>query len=87
MLAKQNTYFLLLLHLLPPDMIFIFLKTLQSIPEIPKKYVYYLRNVITTAIVDCMVHHSIILNIQWPSWRMHESKKLNSQARETKSKT
>ena len=43
--------------------------------------------VITTAIVDRMVHHSIILNIQGPSWRMHESKKLNTQARKTKSKT
>src|SRR4030042_5030381 len=37
--------------------------------------------VVTTAIVDRMVHHSIILNIQGPSWRMHESKKLNAQAR------
>jgi len=34
--------------------------------------------VITTAIVDRMVHHSIILNIQGPSWRMNESKKLNT---------
>ena len=34
--------------------------------------------VITTAIVDRMVHHSVILNIQGPSWRMNESKKLNS---------
>ena len=34
--------------------------------------------VITTAIVDRMVHHSIIINIQGPSWRMKESKKLNS---------
>jgi len=42
--------------------------------------------VVTTAIVDRMVHHSIILNIQGPSWRMHESKKLNSQARKAKSK-
>jgi len=40
--------------------------------------------VVTTAIVDRMVHHSIILNIQGPSWRMHESKKLNSQARKPK---
>ena len=37
--------------------------------------------VVTTAIVDRMVHHSIILNIQGPSWRIHESKKLNTQAR------
>lgn len=35
--------------------------------------------VVTTAIVDRMVHHSIIVNIQGPSWRMHESKQLNSQ--------
>jgi DNA replication protein DnaC len=33
--------------------------------------------VITTAIVDRMVHHSIIINIDGPSWRIHESKKLN----------
>ncbi len=40
--------------------------------------------VITTASVDRLVHHSIILNIQGPSWRMHESKKLNTQARKTR---
>ena len=40
--------------------------------------------VVTTAIVDRMVHHSIILNIQGPSWRMHESKQLNTQARKAK---
>ncbi|MBT6503743.1 MAG: ATP-binding protein [Deltaproteobacteria bacterium] len=34
--------------------------------------------VITTAIVDRMVHHSIIINIEGPSWRIHESKNLNS---------
>jgi DNA replication protein DnaC len=34
--------------------------------------------VITTAIVDRMVHHAIIINIDGPSWRMHESKKLNT---------
>ncbi len=34
--------------------------------------------VITTAIVDRMVHHSIILNIEGPSWRLHESQQLNS---------
>ncbi len=34
--------------------------------------------VITTAIVDRMVHHSIIFNIQGPSWRLHESQQLNS---------
>jgi DNA replication protein DnaC len=37
--------------------------------------------VVTTAIVDRMVHHCIIINIQGPSWRMHESKKLNAEAR------
>jgi hypothetical protein len=25
-----------------------------------------------------MIHHSIIINIQGPSWRMHESKQLNA---------
>jgi DNA replication protein DnaC len=34
--------------------------------------------VVTTAIVDRMVHHSIIINIEGPSFRMHESKKLNA---------
>lgn len=34
--------------------------------------------VVTTAIVDRMVHHAIIINIQGPSFRMHESKKLNA---------
>jgi DNA replication protein DnaC len=34
--------------------------------------------VITTAIVDRMVHHSIIINIEGPSWRLHESQQLNS---------
>ncbi len=33
--------------------------------------------VVTTAIVDRMVHHSVIIHIEGPSWRMHESKKLN----------
>jgi DNA replication protein DnaC len=42
--------------------------------------------VVTTAIVDRMVHHSIILHIQGPSWRMHESKKLNTQAKKARSK-
>jgi DNA replication protein DnaC len=36
--------------------------------------------VITTAIVDRMVHHSIILNIEGPSWRLHKSQQLNSNA-------
>ncbi len=33
--------------------------------------------VITTAIVDRLVHHSVIINIEGPSWRMHESMSLN----------
>jgi len=33
--------------------------------------------VVTTAIVDRMIHHSIIISITGPSWRMHESKKIN----------
>jgi len=33
--------------------------------------------VITTAIVDRMVHHSIIINIDGPSYRMYESQNLN----------
>jgi DNA replication protein DnaC len=33
--------------------------------------------VITTALVDRMVHHSIIIHIDGPSFRMHESGKLN----------
>jgi DNA replication protein DnaC len=36
--------------------------------------------VITTAIVDRMVHHSMIINIEGPSWRLHESQQLNSNA-------
>jgi DNA replication protein DnaC len=34
--------------------------------------------VITTATVDRMIHHSVIISINGPSWRLHESKKLNS---------
>ena len=34
---------------------------------------------ITTSIVDRMIHHSIIISVQGPSWRMHESQRLNSQ--------
>jgi len=34
--------------------------------------------VVTTAIVDRMIHHSILITIQGPSWRMHESKQLNA---------
>jgi DNA replication protein DnaC len=41
--------------------------------------------VVTTAIVDRMVHHSIIITIEGPSWRMHESKKLNAKTGKPKS--
>ncbi len=37
--------------------------------------------VITTAIVDRMVHHSIIIHVEGPSYRMHQSKKLNREAK------
>ena len=40
--------------------------------------------VITTAIVDRMIHHSIIINIEGPSYRMHESKKLNGSKKRKK---
>lgn len=33
--------------------------------------------VVTTAIVDRMVHHSTVISIKGPSWRLKESKKLN----------
>ena len=36
--------------------------------------------VITTSLVDRMVHHAIIVNITGPSYRMHESKELNRSA-------
>jgi DNA replication protein DnaC len=36
---------------------------------------------ITTSLVDRMVHHSIIIHIDGPSFRMHESRKLNRSAR------
>lgn len=40
--------------------------------------------VITTAIVDRLIHHAIILNINGPSFRMHQSKILNrSSAKKT----
>lgn len=35
--------------------------------------------VITAATVDRMVHHSIIINIDGPSWRLHQSQQLNAQ--------
>ena len=34
--------------------------------------------VVTTAIVDRMVHHSTVISIEGPSWRVEESMKLNS---------
>jgi DNA replication protein DnaC len=34
--------------------------------------------VITAATVDRMVHHSIIINIDGPSWRLHQSIQLNA---------
>jgi len=34
--------------------------------------------VVTTAIVDRLVHHSVILSIDGPSYRMHESGKINN---------
>lgn len=33
--------------------------------------------IVTTAIVDRLVHHAVIINIEGPSWRMHQSKLLN----------
>jgi DNA replication protein DnaC len=39
--------------------------------------------VVTTAIVDRMVHHSIIIHIEGPSWRIHESKKLNASSKKS----
>jgi DNA replication protein DnaC len=42
----------------------------------------YLGDPVTaTAIVDRMVHHSIIITIEGPSFRMHESKALNRSSR------
>ncbi len=34
--------------------------------------------VITAATVDRMIHHSVIITIQGPSWRLNESQKLNT---------
>jgi len=34
--------------------------------------------VVTTAIVDRMIHHSVIISIHGPSYRMHESSKINA---------
>jgi DNA replication protein DnaC len=33
--------------------------------------------VVTAAMVDRMVHHAVIITIDGPSYRMHESKRLN----------
>ena len=33
--------------------------------------------IITTCLVDRMVHHSIIIHVEGPSYRMHESRELN----------
>lgn len=35
--------------------------------------------IVTAALIDRLVHHSIIINIQGPSWRIHQSQLLNSQ--------
>ncbi len=40
--------------------------------------------VITTAIVDRLIHHSIIIKIDGPSWRMFQSKKLNQSSKSLK---
>ena len=37
--------------------------------------------VVTAAMVDRMVHHAVIINIDGPSYRMHESKNLNRSSR------
>jgi DNA replication protein DnaC len=37
--------------------------------------------VVTAALVDRMVHHAVIINIDGPSYRMHESKRLNRASR------
>jgi len=33
--------------------------------------------VVTTAIVDRMIHHAIIVHIKGPSWRLHQSQQIN----------
>jgi DNA replication protein DnaC len=43
--------------------------------------------VVTTAIVDRMVHHSVMIHIQGPSYRMHESKLINARAKTRKATT
>ncbi len=39
--------------------------------------------VATTAIAGRMLHHSIVINIQGPSWRLKESEALNQQSRQS----
>ena len=34
--------------------------------------------ILTAAMVDRLVHHAVILQIEGPSWRMHQSKELNN---------
>jgi DNA replication protein DnaC len=43
--------------------------------------------VVTAAMVDRMVHHAVIINIDGPSWRMHESKRLNQRKQNPAKKT
>lgn len=38
--------------------------------------------VATTSIADRMLHHSVVINIQGPSWRLKESESLNQQSRQ-----
>jgi len=33
--------------------------------------------VVTTAIVDRMIHHAVVVNIKGPSWRLHQSQQIN----------
>ena len=40
--------------------------------------------VVTTAIVDRMIHHAVIISIDGPSFRMHESKKINTKPQKKK---
>jgi DNA replication protein DnaC len=40
--------------------------------------------VMTTAILDRLIHHATVLTIEGPSWRMHQSRLLNQQTQESK---
>jgi len=42
---------------------------------------------VTTAVVDRMVHHSTVINITGPSWRLEESKQLNQHEKKSKTTT